>query len=261
MFERLGGQLVNTVSFGSGETTLLGVGGWIGNWELWQQPFELLSDRYRTVAYDHFGAGETVVAPEFWTFDAQVEAVFGLLDLLELDRCVLMGESNGGTVAMAAALRAPERFSGLVLVDAPHANFDQPRIRAFIEALRRDFPATIRAFVELCTPEPEVDHIRRWARNILLKADPEAAVSLLETMYPLDLRPSLPEIALPTLVIHGALDALPATGLEVAEETARLIPNARLQVVAGAGHVPTLTFPEQVAEAIDAFVIETIRYQ
>lgn len=258
MFRRLGDALVNVVAFGAGELTLLGVGGWIGNWELWQQPFELLSGRYRCVAYDHFGAGETVAGPELWSFDAQVDAVFAMLDLLELERCVLLGESNGGTVAMAAVLRRPERFQGLVLVDAPHSGFDQPQVRAFVDALRRDFPGTIKGFVELCTPEPEVEHIRRWARNILLKATPEAAAALLETMYQVDLRPSLPEIETPTLVLHGELDALAFTRPEVAEETARLVAGARLHIVSGAGHVPTLTRPAEVAQTIDAFLDEIL---
>lgn len=258
MFRRLDDALVNVVTFGAGEVTLLGVGGWIGNWELWQQPFELLSGRFRCVAYDHFGAGETVAGPDLWTFDAQVDAVHALLDLLELERCVLLGESNGGAVAMATVLRWPERFDALVLVDAPHSGFDQPQVRAFVDALRRDFPATIHGFVDLCTPEPDVEHIRRWTRNILLKATPEAAVALLETMYPLDLRPSLPEIETPTLVLHGALDALAFTRPEVAEETARLVPGARLHILPEAGHVPTLTRPQEVAHAIDGFLAETV---
>lgn len=238
--------------------TLLGVGGWIGSWELWQQPFELLSGRYRCVAYDHFGAGETTAGPHLWSFDAQVDAIFGMLELLELERCVLLGESNGGAVALAAVLQRPERFDALVLVDAPHSGFDQPQVRAFVEALRGDFAGAIRGFVDLCTPEPDVEHIRRWTRNILLKAGPEAAAALLETMYPIDLRPSLPEIRTPTLVLHGELDALAYTRPEVAEETARLVPGARLHIVGGAGHVPTLTRPEQVAEAIDGFLTETL---
>lgn len=249
---------MNVVAFGAGEVTLLGVGGWIGNWELWQQPFELLSGCYRCVAYDHFGAGETVAGPELWTFAAQVDAVFGMLDLLELDRCVLLGESNGGAAAIDAVLRRPERFEALVLIDAAHSGFDQPQVRAFVDALRRDFAGTIHGFVDLCTPEPDVEHIRRWVRNVLLKASPEAAAALLETMYQVDLRSSLPEIRIPTLVVHGELDALAFTRPEVAEETARLIAGARLHIVSGAGHVPTLTRPEEVAQATAAFLAETV---
>jgi len=254
MFRRFGDVLLNTVSFGAGPTTFVGVGGWIGNWELWQQPFEQMSQRWRTIAYDHYGAGETVVPLDRLTFEHQVDALFEVLDSFGIERCILGGESNGGTVAMAAALRQPDRFSELVIVDGPHSEFDNAATRQFIAALRADFPRTIAGFVEMCVPESDCEHVKRWARDILLRSDADSGVRLLECMFEVDLRPRLAEIRIPTLVIHGELDALPMTRLTAAEETARLIPEATLHVIKGAGHVPTLTRPDEVVKAIEDFV-------
>jgi pimeloyl-ACP methyl ester carboxylesterase len=113
----------------------------------------------------------------------------------------------------------PQRFSGLILVDSPHHGFDNSQTHVFIAGLKANFPATIAAFVGACTPEPDVEHIRRWARNILMKSEATTAVALLETMFGLDLRPQLPGITVLTLVIHGELDALAVTRPEVAQET------------------------------------------
>lgn len=253
MFRCVGGVRLNTVSFGEGPTTFLGVGGWIGNWELWQQPFEQLSRRWRTVAYDHYGAGETFAPAGLLTFEHQIDAVFAVLEEFGIERCILGGESNGGTVAMAAALRDPERFSGLVIIDGPNSGFDNPVTRHFIAGLKANFPAAIAGFVEMCVPEPGSEHIKRWARNILMKADTEAAVRLLECMFEVDLRPRLPEIRVPTLVIHGELDPLEMTKLDTGKETAALIPDSTLHIIKGAGHVPTLTRPGEVVEAIENF--------
>jgi pimeloyl-ACP methyl ester carboxylesterase len=159
VFVEVDGNLLNTVSFGSGAKTFLAHGGWVGNWELWQQPFELMSSRWRCVSYDHRGAGESPVSPEAITPGALVDDVFAVMDALGIERCVIAGESLGAIVAAQAALRHSERFDGLVLVDGGPgvtADIADP----LIQGARNDWPATIRQFVDDCVPEPDTDHIR-----------------------------------------------------------------------------------------------------
>lgn len=191
MSRRIGAGLVNTAAFGAGDRTIVGVGGWVGNWELWQQPFDRLRRTSRVIAYDHPGAGETDVALDHLTF-----------------------------------------------------------------GLRADHPGTMSSSVDLCIPEPDSDHLERWLLRILLRSDAATAIALLEAMYGIDLRPRLPEIDVPVLVVNGELDALPANRVERAEETAELLPDARLHVGAGAGHLPTLTRPGEVAAAIETFLAD-----
>ena len=226
------------------------------NWELLQQPFEHLSRSYRVVAFDHPGSGETVVAPNALTFEHHVDTVFGILDAFEIYRCVLAGESMGGTTALACALRQPERFEARVLVDSSTSGFDNRSTRQFVDGLRADHVATMSLFVDLCVPEPNSDHLKQWLYRILMRPDVDSAIELLEAMYGIDLRPSLPGLDLPILVVNGELDALPTSGVERARETAELLPDSRLHVVEGAGHVPTLTRPEEVASVMQAFLAE-----
>ncbi len=253
MFLDILGHRVNTVSFGHGPRTIVGAGGWIGDWELWQQPFEILSQRYRVITYDHVGAGETTVPLDVLTFESLVEMVFGVIDAYEVKRCVLAGESYGATVAIMAALQQPDRFESLVLVDGAPGGFDHSGTRRFVSALRSDFDRTIARFVDWITPEPDVEHIRRWLRHILHRSEPEAAARLVECMFNVDLTDRLVELALPTLIVHGELDPIAHSTVAVAEAMARSIPGSRLAVISGAGHVPTLTRPREVAEAIEGF--------
>jgi len=254
VFREIDDHLVNVVDFGRGDPTVLGVSGWIGNWEMWQQPFERLSRRRRVVAYDHHGAGETRGSIDALSFDSQVDAVFGVMDALEIENCVIAGESNGGAVAIEALLRDPSRFRALILVAGAYTGFDVPITRAFSEQLSKDFDGVLGPFIDLCTPEPDVEHIRRWLGHILRRAEPEAAVGLIESMYKVDLKPRLDEISLPTLIIHGENDSMPSTRLSLAEEAARLIAESELEVLEATGHVPTLTRPERVAAAMDRFI-------
>jgi pimeloyl-ACP methyl ester carboxylesterase len=255
MFRRVGEALINTVSFGSGDTVVFGVGGWIGNWELWQQPFEVLSRQgFRTIAYDHYGSGETIAPSHLLTFEAHINAVFRLLDDLGIETCVLAGESMGGTVAIEAARRSPARFHGVVVVGSAVHGFDDQRTQEFAAALRKNHEATMRFFVDLCIPEPDAEHLKRWLLRILLRTPVEDAVTLLEAMYGLDLRPRLGELEVPVQFVHGELDALPNNAVADAEATAGAVRDARFHIVRGAGHVPTLTRPFEVAEVMAAFI-------
>jgi len=149
MFTRINGHLLNTVAFGSGPRTLVAHGGWVGSWELWQQPFELLSDEWRCISYDHRGTGESPVSPEQITPEALVDDLFAVLDAYGVRRCVLAGESLGTLVVLGAAARRPERFEGLVLVDGGFAVSEQ-LVRPLIDGARRDWPATAAWFAGAC---------------------------------------------------------------------------------------------------------------
>jgi pimeloyl-ACP methyl ester carboxylesterase len=109
-------------------------------------------------------------------------------------------------------------------------------------------------FVRAATPEPDVDHIRRWGLNLLSRATPEAAERLvtMPDLPPLDWPRALRSLDLPTLLVHGDQD--PFCSLAGMQECARLLPKARLEVLAGVGHVPAMTRPDETASLIRTFL-------
>lgn len=248
MFVEVNGQLLQAVSFGSGERTLVAHGGWVGNWELWQQPFELLSPTWRCLSYDHRGSGESVTDPGTLTPDVLVDDLFAVLDHYEVHRCVLAGESLGVVVVLEAARRQPERFEGLVLVDGgPGIVADM--VQHLIDGSRSDYPATVTAFVDDCLPTNAPEHLRRWGRDLLLRAEPEAAARLFECYVdpPAPFVP-LDEVTVPTLVVHGTDDHI--VPFAIGEWMAGELPDAILIPLDDAGHVPTVTRPHEVVAAI-----------
>ena len=248
VFVAADGYLLNTVEFGTGPRTFVAHGGWVGNWELWQEPFQLMQSRWRCVAYDHRGAGASTFPPESITPDGLVDDLLTVLDFYEVRSCVLAGESLGALTCLLAVLREPARFAGLVLVDGvPTANED--RQRPLVEGSRTDYPSTVAAFIDACVPEPDSEHVRRWGRQILLRADPEAAARILEVHYEQNVTADLSRVSMPTLVIHGQRDAI--VPLAVGEAVAAAISGSELVVLPDAGHVPTLTRPQEVVDAID----------
>lgn len=249
MFLDLDGVRLHAVSFGEGPRTFVAIGGWTGSWELWEQPFELLTEAgWRCVAYDHRGSGESPADPSLITVGAMVEEVFGVLDALGIERCLLGGESMGGAIAQYAVVREPERFEGLVLV-APGLTGRWKADPEFTALCRADYPTAARVFVERCLPEPDSEHLERWGRDILLRAEPEQAARMFE-MWEDEGVPELDPrgIELPVLVVHGTHDAV--VEIESSRSLAALLPDAELVVLDGAGHVPTVTRPADVVAAI-----------
>ena len=242
-----------TVEFGAGSRTLVAHGGWAGSWELWTNPFTQLSKTWHTVAYDHRGTGVTVAPTESISLEAMTEDIFAVLDALKIERCVLAAESAGVMVALNAVIQHPQRFDGLVLVDGLYFKPRPQETEPFVIGLQTNFEATIGAFVDACVPEsdPNRDQVRRWGRSILGRASIESAVKLYQCIDGVDLRPMLPQITIPTLVIHGENDMIVPLG--ASEWLASQLPNSRLHVVKGAGHVPTVTHPNEIAEAINQF--------
>lgn len=253
MFERINGQLMNVVSFGVTEPAVLLVGGWIGPWQVWRQTMEILAIEHRCVAYDHRGAGQTVTDPEDIAFDAMVDDVFAVMDHLGIERCWLGGESQGGTVACAATLRDPTRFHGQFLIGSgAEIVFGEPQ-QGFADMLDGEHAdAAMNMFVDLVITEPGADHYKRWLRSMLDEAEPGAGSGLLRALGGTTIEADLSNVAVPTVVIHGADDQIMPP--EAAETLAAEIPGAEIHLLEGVGHVPTITRPVETAAIIEAFI-------
>lgn len=253
MFIQVSDALLYANAFGPQQArAILGIGGWTGSWELWTDTFALLSDTYRTLAFDHRGTGATMCSVTSITFENLVADVFAVMDAFGIEKCVLAGESAGAAVALSAARQHPERISALVLAGAMYASepLDGPDL--FRIGLQQDYVGTLNRFVRACLPEPDSEHFARWGNLILQRAPQEAALALLDINRQLDLRAHVSQIQQPALLIHGAHDAI--VPVARAQWLAQNIPHAQLCMIDDAGHVPTFTRPNLVAEAIREFL-------
>lgn len=233
-------------------TAVLAIGGWIGSSELWQAPLAELSDAYVTLSYDHRGSGLSVCDPDAITFDDLLADAKAVLSHCGISRCVVAAESAGAQTALALAARAPQTVSHLVIVDGMYARGVAVAGDPFLQGLRTDYPVTVERFVQLCIPEADSEHLKAWGRKILARAEPRAALALRILGSETDIRPALKQVTQPTLVLHGDLDRI--VPLESARALAAALPDCEFQVLEGCGHVPTLTQPKRVADAMRAFL-------
>lgn len=170
----------------------------------------------------------------------------------------LLGNGYGGFVALQMVIRHPNLVSRLVIADAGAA-FSEPGRAAFrgmamgaaakgLEgiadiAMRRLFSANFHA------DNPELVSQRR---TIFLQSNPAVVIAACEALATMDLRPAIPEIVIPTLVIVGELDE--ATPSPMSRELAGLLPHVQLQVLDGLAHVPQLQDPARFLAAVLPFL-------
>lgn len=258
MFTEIAGRRFFTVDLGAGPRTFFAHSGWIGTYEDWLPTLEVLSKTWRAVSYDHRGAGETTVPVEEITADALLDDIFRVMDALNVERCVLGGFSAGAGLAVRAVSRRPDRFAGLVLMNGTAGvrppSAPAPSNRGLPSAWPGDTHADrMRWFIEQCTPEPNVEHIRRWGHHFLLRAEPEAADRLWDIKWGADQEDlaRLAQLPIPTLLIHGGRDRFVSTA--AVEYLASLLPHCQLTVLEESGHLPAMIRPHDVARLINTF--------
>ena len=216
----------------------------------WTEAHQRLAGSFTVYAPVHPGFGGTPL-PD-WV-DGADDLAFHTIDLvaeLGLRRPLIVGASLGGYIATEMAIFRPELAAGLVLVDAVGLRPDQPMPDLFImdpfEALSVLFNDPSKVMATMPASGPDVDFIVR-------QYEEQAATArvLWQRAYDPKLERRLHHITAPTLVLWGADDRLlpPAHG----EKLAKLLPNARFQLIDGCGHVPPIEAPDAFAAAVIDF--------
>lgn len=172
---------------------------------------------------------------------------------------VLIGHAMGGFVAFEVMRRAPDRVAKLVLISTL-ASADGPaqteRRQGYIDLVTSGrFDQVVEERIPILFPEEKRRDARLLGIARQMAADTGAETFLAQQraiMARIDSRPRLGEIAVPTLLIWGEKDGI--TSRAHHDEILEAIAGARLEVIAGAGHLPMIEAPEVVVPLLSAFV-------
>ncbi len=130
---------------GKGKPAIIFIHGWTNPKGIWDDQVTHFSQKYRAVAIDLPGSGESGNNRSDWTMTAFGNDVVSVINKLKLDEVVLVGFSMGTTVAIEAANIAPEKVIGVVLVDDlmdPDVKYS-PEMVAFFDSLLMDLVTDI----------------------------------------------------------------------------------------------------------------------
>jgi pimeloyl-ACP methyl ester carboxylesterase len=127
---------------GEGEPALVLIHGWCCDRSYWNEQLPHFAQKYKVVAIDLAGHGESGLERKAWTMGAFGEDVVSVINKLNLDQIVLVGHSMGGFVILEAARRMPQLVIGLVGVDTLgdfEFKFTQEQIDEFFTPFRSNF--------------------------------------------------------------------------------------------------------------------------
>ena len=242
---------------GSGPTVVFLHAG-IADSRMWEAEVNALRDSHQVVRLDFRGWGRSQLVPGPFSYYGDVLAV---LDTLKIAQATLVGCSFGSNVALDVAVSQPERVERLVLISPSVGDGDEsPDIREFGN---REEEALERGDLDGATEE----NVRFWVVGLhrsRAEVDPKVCQLVFDmqrkafdnpipegmTLQRLDppARKRLEEIQVPTLVVVGDLDVEHVR--RVAGRLKEKIPGARLEVMKGTAHVPTLEKPIEWIELL-----------
>ena len=270
--------------FGDGPVELVFVGPFVSHIDLfWTMPefkafFEQLATFCRVVMFDKAGVGLSDPIPKVRLLEERAAEIEAVMDTVGFGKPVLFGMSEGGPQAIVFAAKRPERTRALILYGSfstlPGASWDDldrdpAELRArLVPELGEDYTPSTKQFARFqemaCAARsawgsgatakimfPSVRSIRQLAMFERMSASPGMVRATIESLFQIDVRPILPTLTAPTLVIHARDDAAP---VQNSRYLADHIPGARYLEVDGADHAPWFTEPDKILAEIEEFL-------
>ncbi len=231
---------------------------------MWRLVVPALSERFRVVAFDHIGAGRSDrsawTEERYGSLEGYADDILAVLHDLDLDEVVFVGHSVSASAAVLGAVREPERFAKLVLLnpsprfvdaDGYRGGFSAEDIDELLESLESNYLGWSAVMAPVIMGNAERPELGQELTNSFCQMDPAVARVFARATFLSDNRADFAKVTVPTLVLQCAQDAIAPP--EVGAYVHAVIPGSRLETLPATGHCPQLSAPEATAAAIAAF--------
>jgi len=223
----------------------------------WRPQLSALANEFTVVAWDEPGAGRSSDVPADFGLADYANCLAALIEGLALGPAHVAGLSWGGTVVLELYRTHPGLVATVILADTYagwKGSLPEEEVRARVAGARellaapaKEFDPTLPGLFAANPPAEFVPLLKEMAAAVR----PESLSTQLAVMAEADQRDLLPRVDVPALLVWGELDA--RSPLTVARQFAQAIPDAKLVVIPGAGHVSNLERPDQFNEAVREF--------
>lgn len=230
------------------------------NRTMWDNQVELLKEKYRVIAYDVRGHGNSDAGTDEFSIGLFAQDLISLMDSLKIETAIICGLSMGGYIALNIIENYPERIDALILCDttckADTSEGREKRMKA-IESIRE---SGVEAYADgslknffaqesFTTKKEEISSVRQ-----MMVGTPEKTI--VDTLLALSKRKDtceiLPEIKVPVLLLVGQEDII--TPPEAAQFMHEKIKNSVLHIIKQAGHISNLENPVMFNEHLSEFI-------
>ena len=254
--------------FGDGPIDIVWVPGWFSNVESnWESPFmayffDRLSSFARVITFDKRGTGlsDPVAVTSPPTLEERMDDVRAVMDAVGSERAVPVGLSEGGPMSALFAATYPDRTSALVLTgtfarvasaDDYPIGLDADVVRGIVDVLVANWGDGL--IVQFAAPSMDSEEYRkRVGEYERSSASPGMVRALMLLNLEVDIRPLLPAITVPTMILHRTGDTL--VPVEHGRYLADHIPGAKMVEVPGIDHVPWAGDTDRFVDEIQEFL-------
>ncbi len=227
---------------------------------MWREQRTAFASKYRIIAPDLRGYGESEVSSDVTMLEEFARDIAALLDELKADNIVLCGLSMGGQIAFEFYRLFQEKVRALILADTFAQLDDAERKQARYDTAERLVREGMHDYAEEVLPKmiapktiKEQSEVAAHVLSMMRETSPKGAAAALRGRAERpDYTPLLPQINVPTLVVVGSLDEF--TPVADAEFMRDRIPNSKMAVIEGAGHMPNLENPSEFNRIVENFL-------
>jgi 3-oxoadipate enol-lactonase len=254
-FIDVGGARLRVRTAGEGPAVLL-VHGWALDLDMWTPQFAALAARYRLIAFDRRGFGLSSGTP---SIEEDLSDIHELLATFAVERVTIVGMSQGARVALRWAIESPATTTSLVLDGPP---------RDLLATGRQQGEITLATYRELVRNAGIGAFRKQWLEHPLMQLHAHdtrtrALVREMVERYPghdllandspqVQRLVDLDRLEVPVLIVNGEYDS--DTRIGAGAELARALPQARLAVIPGAGHLSNLDNPHAYNKVLGEFL-------
>ena len=254
-------QRNNIQQLGEGEKTIIFAHGFGSDQTAWRHQAAAFSAHYRIILFDHVGAGKSDFAAysprRYSSLYGYAEDLLDICAQLKLTDSILVGHSVSGMISLLAALVQPNCFSKLIFISASprylndvgyHGGFEQSDLNELYKAMSTNYYAWAIGFAPIVMATQDKPELAQDFAKTLSAIRPDIAQAVARVIFQSDHRSELSRLNVPTFILQASNDiAVPA---EVGQYMADKIPKSTLINISAKGHLPHISAPDVVNDAI-----------
>ncbi len=248
------GAQLNVSDTGAGDTALVFQHHWGGSSHSWDEVIAGLRDRFRCVAIDARGAGESHASASGYSTENHANDALNVIKLLGLDRYILVGHSMGGKASQLLASQRPEGLLGLVLVASSPLSpmgIDEA-MRAQMKGAYANRDAVEWSLDNVLLGSPISKKSREKLIVDALRLSPEATAGWIDIGTREDFSKNAADVNVPVLIVAGEQDRVDPVSVVKAHIAARY-PSASVHFLPNKGHLLPVEAPQDLATLIGEF--------
>lgn len=250
------GVNISCHSEGDGEPALVFVHGWSCDKSYWENQLKVFSPKYKVVAVDLAGHGESGATRKNYTMEMFGEDVASVVNKLNLNSVILIGHSMGGAVIIEAAKILKDKVIGLIGVDTFQnlgETLQADQMESFLKPFKENFRTHTVEFVKTMFPADADPELVKKVSDDMASAPPEVAISAMENMFRDDGVASLNEIHVPVISINCDLYPIQE------EQNRKLLKSYKLKMMNGVGHFVMLEDSAKFNQLLEESIVELKR--